>query len=590
MVFAAPTDLELLERHAPIIRYTVGEYFLPVSIDAYLAHCQLLRRRASGGSDVVAEVGTLDRGRLVELAARGSDGRSLLLCSRRPTRREALVWRLSHDRPRFSGARRLGSVGVMSRVIDSAMRSSLLVRGTVARRSEVTAEVISREIAESHGHPYYGRVVKQSGYLVLQYWFFYAFNDWRSRVNGVNDHEADWENVTIYLADIEADTEADPTAGTDPSWVVFSAHDERGADLRRRWDDPDLTVIDGHPVVHAGLGSHSGAYLAGDYLVSVEPKRFRRVISATRTLARVLLPWTREKTSDDLRVPYIDYARGDGITVGDADRPWRCEVIDDDTPWVFRYAGLWGIDTDDPFGGERGPAGPRYERSGRVRASWADPVGWAALERISPTDSERRRVVAQRLVEIDDELDELDRSQRIARDRLRADVAAGAIGMEAPERAIVAMSADRTRLDDERRRLRDLLDGSEPVAGVHDHLSVRHLPLEPADTVRRRLLTVWAALSTPLLLVAVGLLVLPLGQSAVVVAGISLLVIFSIEALARRHWLSFVASVATSVVVAIVAAAIVTGLIAEWRLTVAAVAFTVAGAILVANLAELRRR
>ena len=45
-----------------------------------------------------------------------------------------------------------------------------------------------------------GAVVRDSGYTVLQYWFFYAYNDWRSRVFGVNDHEADWEQVTIYLA------------------------------------------------------------------------------------------------------------------------------------------------------------------------------------------------------------------------------------------------------------------------------------------------------------------------------------------------------------------------------------------------------
>ena len=34
-------------------------------------------------------------------------------------------------------------------------------------------------------------------------------------------------------------------------------------------------------------------------------------------------------------------------------------LIDDETPWVFHYQGLWGNDTADPLGGERGPAGPR---------------------------------------------------------------------------------------------------------------------------------------------------------------------------------------------------------------------------------------
>jgi hypothetical protein len=34
---------------------------------------------------------------------------------------------------------------------------------------------------------------------VLQYWYFYAFNDWCSTYFGVNDHEADWETIAAYL-------------------------------------------------------------------------------------------------------------------------------------------------------------------------------------------------------------------------------------------------------------------------------------------------------------------------------------------------------------------------------------------------------
>jgi hypothetical protein len=32
--------------------------------------------------------------------------------------------------------------------------------------------------------------VRDAGYLILQYWLFYAMNDWRSTFGGVNDHEA----------------------------------------------------------------------------------------------------------------------------------------------------------------------------------------------------------------------------------------------------------------------------------------------------------------------------------------------------------------------------------------------------------------
>ena len=127
---------------------------------------------------------------------------------------------------------------------------------------------------------YYGHVTRQGGYVVLQYWFFYPMNDWRSSFGGVNDHEADWEQVSVVLAegDEAADHEAaddevagDDAAGPEPLWVAFASHDERGADLRRRWDDHDLQRVGEHPVVYVGAGSHSAACLPGEYLVTVAP-------------------------------------------------------------------------------------------------------------------------------------------------------------------------------------------------------------------------------------------------------------------------------------------------------------------------------
>ena len=52
-------------------------------------------------------------------------------------------------------------------------------------------------------------------------------------------------------------------------------------------------------------------------------------------------------------------------------------MIVDETPWVFDYRGLWGDATEDRFGGERAPAGPRYFGTGAVRASRGDFVGWS---------------------------------------------------------------------------------------------------------------------------------------------------------------------------------------------------------------------
>ena len=51
-----------------------------------------------------------------------------------------------------------------------------------------------------------------------------------------------------------------------PAWVAYASHDFHGADLRRRWDDRvDLELVDGHPVVYAGAGSHAAYFRPGEY-------------------------------------------------------------------------------------------------------------------------------------------------------------------------------------------------------------------------------------------------------------------------------------------------------------------------------------
>ena len=79
---------------------------------------------------------------------------------------------------------------------------------------------------------YHGRVVRRNGWIVLQYLYFYFMNDFRSTFNGANDHEADWEQVLVYLED--------RPDGPRPVWIAAAAHDYVGDQLRRRWDDPTL--------------------------------------------------------------------------------------------------------------------------------------------------------------------------------------------------------------------------------------------------------------------------------------------------------------------------------------------------------------
>ncbi len=379
---------------------------------------------------------------------------------------------------------------------------------------------------------------------------------------------------------------------TNPAWVVFSAHDETGDDLRRRWDDPDLTRVGDHPVVFAGLGSHSGAYLQGEYLTSFDPPAFKGFIRFSRKVNRRLLPWTRTIAQAGVGIPYIDYARGDGLSVGPGqDREWSGVLIDDETPWVFHYQGLWGNDTADPLGGERGPAGPRYERSGMVRQPWGDIVGWSGLAKVAPNQEVAADLIRQRLEDLETEADALALELDGRRNQLRADVASGVGVTATQELELNALAADRVRLGDERRRLHARLLSPPPEPGPHDHLRRRHLPTTEETRSRLRLLSGWSAVSTPLLLAAIGLAFLPARPLAIIpTVVVWTLLVLGIEAAARRHLVDFLLAVLV-LALAVAAAATFAAFVITWgwRYAITGTFWVLAAILLIANIQELGR-
>ncbi len=218
--------------------------------------------------------------------------------------------------------------------------------------------------------------------------FMYAMNDWRSSFFGANDHEADLEQAMIVLE--AGATDADAV----PRWIGCAAHDYVGDDLRRRWDDPTLTFVDGHPVIFAGAGSHASYFERGEYVTPVPLPALRFLRSGLEGFRRLWRDVLRQddpgdladKLSSALSIPFIDYARGDGLRC----RPRRRRRLDassrrrHSTPWIDGFRGLWGLDTRDRFAGERAPAGPKYTRKATVRQSWNDPLGFLGLDKLPP--------------------------------------------------------------------------------------------------------------------------------------------------------------------------------------------------------------
>jgi hypothetical protein len=206
----------------------------------------------------------------------------------------------------------------------------------------------------------------------------------------------------VYCAEeAEAEEPADASlplaCRLSPKWVAYAAHDYFGDDLRRRWDDPEVVKIsdaDGgnHPVIFAGAGSHASYFSPGDYLTELELPFLAPV---ARVVQRVHSWWAGvlhqagfggvSSKLNIMRIPFVDYARGDGLKIGaDQGRGWEACLIDDTTAWAAEYRGLWGLFARDPIAGENAPAGPIYNRDGSVRQPWYDPLGWAGLDKVPP--------------------------------------------------------------------------------------------------------------------------------------------------------------------------------------------------------------
>jgi hypothetical protein len=401
------------------------------------------------------------------------------------------------------------------------MVTALLLRGQVPGGPHAAAQTKYAAIRRRDPRvAYHARVVRTEGWVVLHYLFFYAMNDWRSSFDGANDHEADLEQCFVVLEE-----RSDGTAT--PAWFCAAAHDEKGDDLRRRWDDPRLERAEGHPIVYPGAGSHATYLERGEYIMHLPfpgEQKLRGPLDLVRRVWRDTLDQPDPgdlagKVARALSVPFVDYARGDGPTVGPGcDHEWTPILVSDADPWLDGYRGLWGLDTGDRFAGERAPAGPKYTRVGTVRQSWSDPLGFAGLAKVSPP-SQAPGVLEARIREIEAE-----------RDSIRGEAAAiaaalpgrneetagllGAMGLEAYASShVVTLRADEAKLaalrarevvltrviEASRARLEALRTGD--TGDPRAHLRHAAVPEAPSVTRRRAYGEAWAALSVGLLVV-----------------------------------------------------------------------------------------
>jgi hypothetical protein len=536
-------DEVLLRRFEPVLRFTQGEQFFPMPAERYLEACDLLTGTSTSALEVLIPAGELDAARLASAGDAPPGHLRFLRFVQQPLNPIELArFNQSPERAPFKAPGRLARVGLAARLLDAALVASLLVRGKVPGGTAAAAALKYDDLrARDPMVSYHGRVVRQGQWVVLQYLFFYAMNDWRSTFEGANDHEADWEQAFVIL-------EAREDRTLEPAWFAAAAHDERGADLRRRWDDPRLEREGEHVVVYPGAGSHATYMERGEYIMRL-PLPGERVVHGVLDFVRGV--WRDTLNQPDpgdlaaslarmISVPFVDYARGDGVVVGPGHRvEWSPIVISDADVWVSAYRGLWGLDTGDRMAGERAPAGPKYTRTGAVRQSWNDPIGFVQLAG-QPTPSETAAMLSARIEAMRAEREVVDAEAAELAERLpAAGIEVGALaghpGIESFRTARqAALRVDEARLAGMRSTSAQLAAGisaaEEYLARYRDgwredpraHLGHAATPEPPSVTRQRVFAETWAALSVGMLVIALALSlwfgVLPLGPTLLALA------------------------------------------------------------------------
>jgi hypothetical protein len=403
------SDLEILHRYEPVLCFTRGEPFFPMDIDRYIRQSSLWVQRPDEQPEMLVPQGELT---LEKLSQPRQDGfgsvyflkfiepLDLLELARYSIKNT--VQSLSRRDPEnvfHAGRGRLARVGYISRFVAALFSLTLLLRGRVPGDTAIAAALNYAWLQQQdERYCYYGRVRRENGWVILQYWFLYAFNNWRSGFHGVNDHEADWEMITLFCSEDNAGDEQSSACIT-PEWAAYSSHYFSGDDIRRRWDDPEVRkYIDdkgfSHPLVFVGAGSHASYFSAGEYQIELDLSFLSPLVQLIQRLQSFWVNIMRQTGSPiknhelvTLNIPFVDYARGDGKCVGPGQaHPWEAHQVSESDAWASEYRGLWGLYAQDPIAGENAPGGPIYSNDGNVRKSWYNPLGWAGLDKVSPSN------------------------------------------------------------------------------------------------------------------------------------------------------------------------------------------------------------
>lgn len=175
----------------------------------------------------------------------------------------------------------------------------------------------------------YAHIATQDGEpdkLVVQYWFYWYFNDWN------NKHESDWEGIQL-LFDVGTVEQA---LQTEPVSTGYAQHE--GGE-RADWTSSKLERAGSRPVVYPSAGSHASYYGSALYL------------------GRSALEGFGCDTTDG-----PSWRTDPSVVL----LPSSVSGPDDEFAWL-EFGGRWGERRSGPFNGPTGP---------QDKERWDHPVDW----------------------------------------------------------------------------------------------------------------------------------------------------------------------------------------------------------------------
>ncbi len=286
-------DADLAREYMPVLAFSDGQRWAPEPVGGYFA-------AASIGETVPLSAQTPRKGSAVKADVTRAQPTRGALPTTCPPGAPRPCWYLHCDSAAEACARTHDDLSN-----DARTRKKIAAYVRVVRRGKNPAKdaAIFKDALPVHR----GKVD-----ILLQYWLFYAYDEWRASMAGANivqRHAGDWEAVTVALSDRR------------PLWVGYSQH---CGGRSRPW--AKVRVADRapftHPLVAVAVGSHAN-YESAESVRS--PDFSSCPLFPGESIALLSYAWNlRDRTRDDWRA-----------------LPKVAAIVDEGTP-PMNFPGYWG--------------------------------------------------------------------------------------------------------------------------------------------------------------------------------------------------------------------------------------------------------